>query len=193
MHMSDKSYYGSYRTRTFSQIFPNEATFSEEYTNSKLNINSQKIGEEKVNALYYLLYARFGNSHIASRDENQFKYALFSTIFIYGPTWEKRLETQQKIRQLSDEEIVLGSKAIYNHAFNDGGAPSTATLNEILTINDQNTTHYKKSKIEGYATLLSILETDVTTDFIEKFAKLFLKFVAPDYPLLYETEIDEVN
>jgi hypothetical protein len=179
------SYYGSYRTRTFSDIFPNLDEFWIKYNEVLI---PQKINEDSVTTLYYLLYAKYGNSHIASSDENQFLYALFSTIFMYGPTWEKRLDIQDKLRALSEEDIVRGSKAIHNHAYNPGTAPSTDTLDELLAINDQNTTQYKKSKLEAYALLMSIIQTDVTADFISKFKNLFIVVLAPDYPLLYETE-----
>lgn len=179
------SYYGSYRTRTFSDIFPNLDEFLMKYDEVAI---PKKINEDSITTLYYLLYARYGNSHIASSDENQFLYALFSTVFMYGPTWEKRLDIQDKLRALSEDDIVRGSKAIYNHAYNPGTAPSTDSLDELLAINDQNTTQYKKSKLEAYALLMSIIQTDVTADFISKFKKLFIVVLAPDYPLLYETE-----
>lgn len=180
------SYYGSYRTRTFADIYGSAEMFAEEYNNSK--IPAKFTNASTILTLYYLLYGRYGNSNIAFTDENQFKYAMMSTIFMYGPTWERRLEVQDTVRALSEEELTKGGKAIYNHAYNPGTAPSTSTLEELLAINDQNTTNYKKSKLEGYSTLLALLETDVTEEFISKFKKLFITVVAPDYPLLYETE-----
>lgn len=43
--------------------------------------------------------------------------------------------------------------------------------------------------MEAYAQLAALLETDVTEDFLNKFKYLFIKVAAPDYPLLYETEV----
>lgn len=109
---------------------------------------------------------------------------------MYGPSWQKRLEIQQKLIDLSDDEIVKGTTAIYNSALNPGQTPSTQTLEELNYINSQNTTKYKKSKIEGYATLYSLIETDVTEEFIGKFKKLFITVVEPDYPLWYKTVLE---
>lgn len=114
-----------------------------------------------------------------------------SIIFMYGPSWEKRLEIQTKIRDLTDEELMRGGKAIYNHSFNPSTAPKTGSLEELDTINEQNTTNYKKSKMEGYSMLMSLLERDVTEEFISLFSKLFIKILAPDYPLLYDTTLEE--
>jgi len=144
---------------------------------------------EGLNVLYYLLYAKYGNSHIAYTDENQFRFAVAATIWQYAPTWWKKVEIQKELRGLREEDLLLGGKAIYNHSYNPSTAPSTSTLEELLTINDQNTTNYKKSKMEGFANLLSLLETDVSAEFIDKFKKLFITITAPDYPLLYETEV----
>lgn len=184
--LSDKSYYGSYRTRSFVEIIPTVDDFIE---NPKVGI-PVKISEASMTTLYYLLCGKYGNSHISYSDENQFLYALYGKIFQYGPTWEKRLDIQDKLRALSDDELVVGGKAIYNQALNPGTKPTTQTLEELTAINAQNTTNYKKSKMEAYGMLMELLETDVTEEFLGKFKSLFLTVVAPDYPLLYETEID---
>lgn len=180
------SYYGGYRTRRFTDIYSTVDAFKQEYESSQLP--KRFVNNSSILTLYYLLYSRYGNSHVAFSDENQFRYALMSTIFMYGPTWEKRLEVQDILRKMTEEELIKGGKAIYNHAFNPGTAPSTATLEELTAINDQNTTNYKKSKLEGYSTLLAVLETDVTEEFLSKFKKLFITVLEPDYPLLYTTE-----
>lgn len=191
------TYYGGYRTRTFAEIFSEDektgATY--EYFASVLAETpfAAKLVDVDMELLFYMLYARYGNSHIAFSDENQFIFALFSTAFQYGPTWSKRLEIQKKLRAIRDEELVLGGKAIYNHSYNPSTDPSTSTLEELTTINDQNTTNYKKSKMEGYANLMALLDTDVSEEFITKFRKLFIKVLAPDRPLLYTTEIMEDN
>jgi hypothetical protein len=78
---------------------------------------------------------------------------MFSVIFQYGPTWEKKLDIQEKLRDLTEAEILAGAKAIYNHAFNPETTPSTASLEELNYINDQNITNYKKSKLEAYSIL----------------------------------------
>lgn len=107
---------------------------------------------------------------------------------MYGPTWAKRLDIQEKLRNLSEDEIKKGSRAVYNHAYNPGTAPSTATLTELTFIDNQNTTNYVRSTIEGYAALTDLLETDVTKEFIDKFKKLFLLIVQPEEKLLYGSE-----
>lgn len=173
--------YGNYRTRKFADIFPQESVFSAAVSNSGIPL---LIKDTSLTTLYYLLYARYGNSPISSSDENRFKYELYSIIFSKGPTWEKKLEVQGKLRNLSDEDLVQGSKAVYNTALNPGTAPSTDTLDELLYINQQNTTKYKKTKLEGYALLLNLLDTDVTSEFIDSFKKLFNPF-GSETPLYY--------
>lgn len=182
--------YGNMRTRTFADIFPNVGIFIDEYQNSGLAPNSQIISTDSATTLYYLLYARYGNSHIANSDENQFKYRVWSTIFMYGPTWEKRLEVQAKIRALTEDELRDSARAIYNHAFNPSTEPGTFTDKEFDYINEQNVTKHKRSKTDGYALLMELLKTDVTNDFINKFKKLFLVIVEPELPLWYVTELE---
>lgn len=179
------SLYGNFRTRTFVEIWNNEEAFANDYNNNGIPVS---ISSVSLKTLFYLLYARYGNSNIASSDENQFKYKVFSTIFMYAPAWEKRLDIQKKLRELSDEEIMKGSTAIYNSALNPSTAPSTAALEELPYINQQNATKYKKAKMDAYATLYALIETDVTEELIGKFKKLFITIVEPDKALWYKTE-----
>lgn len=181
------SLYGNFRTRSFADIYTDIDLFKDDYNTNGI---PSTLSTTNLTTLYYLLYARYGNSCIASSDETQFKYKLFSTIFMYGPAWQKRLEIQQKLLGLSDDEIVKGTTAIHNSALNPAQAPSTQSLEELNFINAQNTTKYKKSKLEGYATLYGLIETDVTEEFIDKFKKLFITVVEPELPLWYKTEGD---
>lgn len=149
---------------------------------------------DNVTLVYYLLYARYGNNPIANEDVTQWKYKIFSVIFQYGPTWEKKLDIQEKLRDIKDDDLLIGSKAIYNSAVNPSTAPSTNSLQELKYINGQNVTNYKKSQMDAYTQLLGLLEVDVTEDFLNKFKKCFKVFVAPERPLLYvsdEAEDDE--
>ena len=180
------SLYGNYRTRTFANIFTTLEDFKEDFITNGIPTT---LSDTNLTTLYYLLYARYGNSSIASSDETQFKYKLFSTIFMYGPAWQKRLDIQKQLMELSDDEIVKGTTAIHNAALNPSSAPSTQTLEELNYINSQNTTKYKKSKIEGLATLYALIETDVTEEFIGKFKNLFITIVEPELPLWYEGDM----
>lgn len=181
--------YGNYRNKKFSDIFPNVETFTASYNDNGITPLLNKPAS--VTTLYYLLYANYGNSTIASSDENRFISALFSIVYMYGPTWEAKLEIQAQVRGLTEDDILLGGKAVYNKAYNPGQEPSTSTLEELDYINEQNTTNFKKSKLEGYAAKWAMLVTDVTKDFIDKFKKLFLIIVTPERPLWYGTEGEE--
>ena len=144
--------------------------------------------ESNLRTLYYLLYAKYGNNNITNLDENQWIYKVFSTIYKYGPTWEKRLEIQENLRDLTDTQLLEGAKAIYNHAYNPSTEPNTQTLEALPYINDQNTTNYKKSKMDAYTQLWNLLATDVTEAFIERFSILFKKFISPKTYLYVEED-----
>ena len=173
-------------TKTFTEVYDSW----EDFLTDSGTIFDLNITESNLKTLYYLLYARYGNNFITNWDENQFKAKLWGLIWQYGPTWEKRLDIQEKLRNIGDEQLLEGARAIYNHAFNPSTDPSTATLTELTYINDQNTTNYKKSKMDAYTQLWNLLATDVTEDFISKFKTLFKKAIAP-FTILYESEEDD--
>ena len=197
-----------YSTIKFTDVWDDVESFMDDfhnngipyqYTTYKINqttgeeeaVTTQTISDTSAQTLFYLLYARYGNNPIANRDVNQFKYKVFSVIFQYGPTWEKRLDVQGRLRQLNLGDIRAGAFAMYNQAQNPATAPSTDTTDELTYINGQNTTRYTKSPLEGYSILLELLDTDVTEDFLKKFNICFKKFVSSERPLIYVSEEDE--
>lgn len=177
-----------YNTKTFTDVFSDSAAFLSAYKTSGI---PETISYESAKTLYYLLYAKYGNSPIANYDENQFKYKVMGTIFEYGPTWEKRLEIQKTLRLMDEEELRVGSKMISNHAYNPSTDPSTSSLDELNQINEQSTNNYRKSKLEAYSRLWDMLKVDVTSEFINRFSPLFKQFVLNERPLLYATEEGE--
>ena len=134
-----------YDTKLMTEIWEDAAGFLADYKSVGIPTT---ISDASATTLYYLLYAKYGNSPIANFDITQFKYKMFSIIFQYGPTWEKKLELQAKVRGLTETEIMTGAKAIYNSALNPSTAPSSE---ELPYINAQNTTNYRKSKLEAYS------------------------------------------
>ena len=81
-----------------------------DYKTSGVNTSAQALGlnqitDSELTMIYYLLYSRYGNNPYAADDLYRFKYNLFSTIFMYAPTWLKRLDIQNKLRNLTDDEL----------------------------------------------------------------------------------------
>lgn len=92
-----------YNTKTFTEIYDSATAFTTDYSTIDLGgITDSSL----VTKLYYLLYAKYGNSPIANLDETQFKYKLFSLIFQYGPNWEKELNIQGILRNLQLSDLV---------------------------------------------------------------------------------------
>lgn len=176
---------GSYNTKSFSEIFPDEGTFRATYGNIGI---PKTIKDETATLLYFLLISRYANSHILSYDENRFKYQLFSMVWQYAPAWEKRVEIQNKLRELSDEDIFQGNKAIFNTAKNPDTEPTTNTSEEVAFINAQNVTKNMRGKLEAYSAYNDLIKTDVSEEFLSRFKKLFRAFASPDLPLFFIEE-----
>lgn len=139
-----------YSTKLFSQFYDNAEDFVADYKTCGI---PAKISDESATTLFYLLYARYGNNPISNYDETQFKLKLFGLIFSAGPTWEKRIEIQDRLRGLNEAELLQGSKRILNTALNPETTPSTLGLEELTYINQQNTSNAKKSVLGAYAEL----------------------------------------
>ena len=190
--MYNNSYYGNYRTETFQEVWQSAAEFIEDYKKSEINSSAELLGQDtfsdaQLTMIYYLLYSRYANSSHASSDIHQFKYGVFSTIFMYAPSWLKRLEIQKKLRDLNEDELREGAVQWSDLAENPGTVIPAGDL--IDGLKSQNVGRSKKSKLQAYAALAELLKTDVSNDFLSKFQRLFIRVVMPDYPLWYENEI----
>ena len=174
-----------YDTKLFCEIYPDEASFLTDYLGNKF---PKDITNDNISVIFYLLYAKYGNTPIANFDVNQFKYKLFSVIFMYGPRWQKQLAIQQEIRALNIDDVMKGNKTIWNKALNPNTEPSTAALEEVREINEQNVQTQKKSIADSYALLLGLLEDTFTEEFIDRFKICFKSFVMHERPILYISE-----
>ena len=190
--MQNNSYYGNYRTETFQEVWQSAAEFIKDYKESEINSSAELLGQDtftdaELTMIYYLLYSRYANSSHASSDIHQFKYGMFSTIFMYAPTWFKRLQIQKKMREMTEDELREGAIQWSDLAENPGTVVPAGDL--IDGLKSQNVGRTKKSKLQAYAALAELLKTDVSNDFLSKFQRLFIRVVMPDYPLWYENEI----
>lgn len=180
--------YGTYRFRTFSEIFTEKAVFLELWNEAeypKLLPEAENEYGADITTLYYMLLARYANSPIAYLDETQFVNDLFSIVFQYGPGWAKKLEVQSKLRALTDADLIKGGKAFYNHALNPSTAPVNDSTEALPKIDSQNVTSYVKTAMEGYSNLVALLDDDVTREFLDRFERLFNPWVMPEYSVCY--------
>ena len=182
-----------YSTVLFTDVWSSLEEFSDDFDDSPYGSMTSLFADKDdvLGITFYQLYAKYGNSPIANNDINQFKYKVFGIMFSFGPTWEKRLDIQAKVRALTESDILLGSKAIHNRAENPSTTPSTGSLDELTYINGQDTSTIKRSKLDAYGYLWDLLDTDVTTEYINRFRVCFKQFVRPEEPMLFVTEDEE--
>ena len=167
-----------YETLTFCEVWPNKDKFWDDYGALGFSVGDKDLTvNTQLDRVYFLLLAKYGNNPIANSDVGQFKLKIFATIGAYWGTYNKKMKIQEKLRDLTEEDILTGAKQVYNHALNPNSEPSTASLQELEYINDQNTASHKKSKMEAYSILWSIIHADYTREFLDRFKKCFAVFV----------------
>ena len=183
-----------YTTKTFADVWKDYSAFSTDYATLMPLVAgglTTPINSDNQQAIYYLLYAKYGNTPIICEDEMQWKMKMMSVIITYGPTWQRKKAIQVSLRALEEADLLQGAKQIYNHAFNPSTTPSTDELEELTHINDQNTSNNKKSKMEAYSILWANLHVDATDEFLQKFNKCFCRFVGNQFPTIFITEEEE--
>lgn len=176
-----------YNTKLFTDLFPDRNSFVEAIKDTGLNT----LQDDSLNILYGLLFAKYANSPIANLDENQSVMKFGAIVYQYGPTWEKKIAIQKRLRELNEEDLRTGATQITNQANNPEYEPGTDGTDVLSYVDFQSSNKFKKSTLEGYAILVNLLETDVTSEFISKFAKIFKSYVRPEHPYLYISEEED--
>lgn len=122
-----------YDTKLMTEVWSQASEFLTDYQNAGIPTT---ISNQNATTLYYLLYARYGNTPIANYDENQWKYKMFSIIFQYGPTWEKRLSIQDTLRGLQISDLVDNGSLheLFNHSASETSS-KTGSDNNTRTLN----------------------------------------------------------
>lgn len=131
--MSNVEMFPQYDTKLMTEVWSQASDFLTDYQNAGIPTT---ISVQNATTLYYLLYARYGNTPIANYDENQWKYKMFSIIFQYGPTWEKRLNIQDTLRGLQISDLVDNGSLheLFSHSASETSS-KTGSDNNTRTLN----------------------------------------------------------
>ena len=122
-----------YDTKLMTEVWSDASGFLADYQNVGIPTT---ISTTNATTLYYLLYAKYGNTPIANYDENQWKYKVFSIIYQYGPTWEKRLDIQTTLRGLQISDLVdNGSSRALSSQSGSATSSKTGSDNNTRTLN----------------------------------------------------------
>lgn len=134
-----------YDTKLFTEIWDEASEFITDYNTVGIPAT---ISQANATTLYYLLYARYGNTPIANYDENQFKYKVFSIIFQYGPTWEKRLSVQETLRGMQLADLIDNGQISELYESNEESEGNTSFSNETSNTTTGGTTSTGTVKVE---------------------------------------------
>lgn len=163
---------------TFTDIFNTVGEF-QQFILTDCQIPFFEAGTDKLtlsSLIYYLLYAEYGNSTIASYDTNQFKYQVASVIATYGPVWRAKLNLSADIENLSDADLKDAGRMFTNSGMNPSASPLTDTTTGIKS--DTRTVNIsERGKADRLAIKYSMLPTEANATFISKFKQLFSKII----------------
>ena len=183
MFNGDEAFEGFPLFYKFEDIWESSTAFVNAYHTQSL---PQELKDETITTLYYLLYGRYGSDCISGTNVRQWEYRFWGMVFQYGPAWEKRLQVQKRVRELSEDDLRDGDLSLNNLAYNPGTAPETTSTEVLTGIAQQNAGIKKRSILGGYSMLESSLATDVSEEFLEHFKDLFKPLLYSGVPYLYE-------
>ena len=184
----DQQLFTNQYTKTLSDIYPTYEDFVNEYQTCGLPNRFNDINF--LQTIYFVLMGEYAASSIMALSEDLFRARFLTMIHSYGPQLERELQIQDNLLKMSDSDLMVSSKAIYNTSLNPSTAPTTDTLDELTTINQQNTTKHVRSKLDAYDYLGQLLDDDLISKFVNRFSKLFVRVLRTNSPLYYTTTIE---
>ena len=181
-------------TSSLSEIYPTYDDFLADY--NEINLKGLVFSDYKTNPenpaflriIYLLLMGEYGNSAIRAFSPDLFKVRFFTRIMAYGPTYEKQMEHQKTLLSMTDEELQVSAKAIYNSARNPSQKPPTNSEEILPYIDAQSTANHLRSKLDAYAYFNEIIDDTITKEFIKKFDDFFVIVQRTNMPLWYITD-----
>lgn len=172
-------------TPTLGQCYPTYEDFKDSFDTLQLNYIPFK-NESFLRHIYIVLMGEYMTSPIKSYSPEQFEIKLMTIVADRGPEYERLLDIQKDLLSMSPEDLSLAQEAIYNTALNP--AKSLTKDDEIIrTVNQQNTTRQKRGKLNAYAALTELMDSNITKRFLKYFDHLF-KTVLTGTEVLYFTE-----
>ena len=177
-------------TKTFSEVYSSFESFSADYNTFNLKSVPFK-NTDFLKTIYTILMGEYASSAIMNMSEPQFRIRLFTKIMAHGPQYERELDIQSKLLSMDDSEIQISAKAIYNTSLNPSMRPTTQTLEELKTINQQSVTNHVRSKLDAWDYLGQLLDDDITKRFVKKFNELFVVVLKTNNPLWFKTREED--
>lgn len=185
-------------TKKFSDVFEDLDSFKSEFRSSPLN--EANLTDATLGIVYAELYARYGDSYYTATNMYRNKLKTFSILKNEGLIFQKKLEIQNAILNMSLADLKDDGVIINNYAENPGDE-ATDTIVDVgeytgedfmKFVNNQSAQKSKKGKLTAYRDQLYSLK-NVTDSFIDKFKVLFEKLLWSSYlPIMFrEEEIEE--
>ena len=176
-------------TMSFSNIYDDYETFISDYNTFKDLTQINFKNTEFLKHIYLILMGEYASSSISNMSVDQFKIRFWTRVNQYGPQYERELEIQKDLINLTEKDLETSSSVIYNSAINPANTVEDPSSTLIKELNTQNTTFHKRSKLDAYAYLKSLLDKNLSSEFVSKFKGLFTYiYVGPE--LYYKTYLD---
>ena len=176
-----------YNRLTFADVFEGKLDFKTKLRDTGI-VEDLLITDAFLEKLYFYLYAKHGNDCISMSDEVQWIYNVALITESNAPTYLKKLDVQKKLRALTDDDLREGFRTLFNHAVNPSTSPSTDANNELPYINEQNVNKTRKNKTAAYIELWESLRTDLLSDFLAHYNKIFSKLASTADRMIYISE-----
>ena len=175
-------------TSRFTEVFTSVDTFITSFRESPLN--DANLTDETLKKVFYELVARYGDSYFKSTNDYRNKLKTFSILSNEGVVYQKKLEIQKNLINLTLQELMDDGVSISNYAENPGDE-ATTTIDAyegedfLKYVNNQSVNKAKSNKLNAYKSQLYAIR-DVTTAFIERFSELFETILWSSYLPIYE-------
>lgn len=171
---------------TFSDIFTSKAVM-ESFANT-LGVKSLGVDAviQPISDMEYLaLVGRYGSSHIRYHNRYQFMAQFFTLYIEAQERLLSKIKINKRLRNLTEEEALTGSKIITNNATNPDTSPATDAYEPLPYVNSQSAQKERLGEVKGLYGWKHSVGGQAYIEFVDTFKQLF-RIVLQEEETVYE-------
>ena len=173
-----------YNSKTFNEVYESYDSFKASL--EKYGFDFSNFPETYLKLLFVMLTARYGDREVLGYS-NMYRWEmkLQYVIYTYGSEWYTKLQIQDELLKLSDDDLKRSNVTIQNVADNPATSPDSSTIEELTYINKQITNATKRDKLSILLLKYRSIGSYANEEFLKKFENLFSRFLTGDKPIYY--------
>lgn len=152
------------------------------------DVDNNLYNRADLDKVFWHLMSKYDESHYSYKSDDKCKLKTFHVIHQYLPTYLKRIELQERIRNMTDQDLFDSGKQVVKSANTPDVEEDMNSLSTPQYTDNIQVQNRQSAKLLAIQQQYGSILDNVWDEFIDKFAFLFKKFMFIPYDYIYINE-----